>query len=76
MSRGPASVTVKARFPGIAPASKGAEGSGGLWPPEPAPLARRRPGYSLSGCTPAEPDSASPGISKLGCRSALSIRSV
>src|SRR5262249_30312505 len=22
---------------------------------------RRRPGYSLSGCTPAEPDSASPG---------------
>src|SRR5437879_12308332 len=27
-----------------------------------APLAHRRPGYSLSGCTPAEPDSASPGI--------------
>ncbi len=26
-----------------------------------APLAHRRPGYSLSGCTPAEPDSASPG---------------
>jgi hypothetical protein len=25
-----------------------------------APLAHRRPGYSLSGCTPAEPDSASP----------------
>src|SRR5262249_37470949 len=25
------------------------------------PLAHRRPGYSLSGCTPAEPDSASPG---------------
>src|SRR5262245_9601099 len=28
-----------------------------------APLAHRRPGYSLSGCTPAEPDSASPGNS-------------
>ena len=26
-----------------------------------APLAHRRPGYSLSGCVPAEPDSASPG---------------
>src|SRR5262249_19288880 len=26
-----------------------------------APLAHRRPGYSLSGCTPAGPDSASPG---------------
>src|SRR5215475_5512902 len=26
-----------------------------------APLAHRRPGYSSSGCTPAEPDSASPG---------------
>ena len=26
-----------------------------------APSAHRRPGYSLSGCTPAEPDSASPG---------------
>jgi hypothetical protein len=25
------------------------------------PWVRRRPGYSLSGCTPAEPDSASPG---------------
>src|ERR1043166_5057331 len=25
------------------------------------PLAHRRPGYSSSGCTPAEPDSASPG---------------
>src|SRR5215813_12543898 len=28
-----------------------------------APSAHRRPGYSLSGCTPAEPDSASPGNS-------------
>src|ERR1700736_4410390 len=26
-----------------------------------APSAHRRPGYSSSGCTPAEPDSASPG---------------
>ena len=26
-----------------------------------APLAHRRPGYSLSGCTPAEPDATSPG---------------
>src|ERR1043166_2914051 len=27
------------------------------------PSAHRRPGYSSSGCTPAEPDSASPGSS-------------
>ena len=26
-----------------------------------APLAHRRPGYSSPSCTPAEPDSASPG---------------
>ena len=26
-----------------------------------APLAHRRPGYSSSGCTPVEPDAASPG---------------
>src|SRR5438128_2562982 len=31
-------------------------------PRVPAPSAHRRPGYSLSGCTPAEPDSASPGV--------------
>src|SRR5580704_15126745 len=37
------------------------KGPGDLRSPEPAPLARRRPGYSSSGCTPAEPDSASPG---------------
>src|SRR5262249_35677360 len=30
-----------------------------------APSAHRRPGYSLSGCTPAEPDSASPGEDKV-----------
>src|SRR6516165_2782537 len=30
-----------------------------------APSAHRRPGYSLSGCTPAEPDSASPGADKV-----------
>src|SRR5665213_103129 len=28
-----------------------------------APLAHRRPGYSLSGCVPAEPDAASRGNS-------------
>jgi hypothetical protein len=55
------------RFQGMTPASKGGEGSGDLWPPEPAPLARRRPGYSSSGCTPAEPDSASPGITNVVC---------
>jgi hypothetical protein len=27
-----------------------------------APLAHRRPGYPLSGCVPAEPDSVSPGM--------------
>jgi hypothetical protein len=30
-----------------------------------APSAHRRPGYSSSGCTPAEPDSASPGAGSL-----------
>jgi len=30
-----------------------------------APSAHRRPGYSLSGCTPAEPDSASPGAGRI-----------
>ena len=30
-----------------------------------APSAHRRPGYSLSGCTPAEPDSASPGAGSI-----------
>jgi hypothetical protein len=67
---------MKVRFQGIAPASKGRRSSGGLRPPEPAPLARRRPGYSSSGCTPAEPDSASPGTTKLACRSYLSIMPV
>ena len=49
-----------------------AKGSGDELSPEPAPLARRRPGYSSSGCTPAEPDSASPGacsLGQLGCTS-------
>jgi hypothetical protein len=64
---------LKVRFPGMAPASKGRKSSGGFWPPEPAPLARRRPGYSSSGCTPAEPDSASPGTTKLACHCCLSI---
>jgi hypothetical protein len=30
-----------------------------------APLAHRRPGYPLSGCVPAEPDSVSPGDSNI-----------
>ena len=30
-----------------------------------APLAHRRPGYPLSGCVPAEPDSVSPGNIRL-----------
>jgi hypothetical protein len=37
-------------------------------PPAPAPLVRRRPGYSSSGCTPAEPDSASPGPGSIAQR--------
>ena len=48
------------------------KGPGGLTSPGPAPLARRRPGYSSSGCTPAEPNSASPGtgiLSGVGPRS-------
>jgi hypothetical protein len=68
---------VKVRFQGMTRASKGAKAkdaksSGGLWPPEPAPLARPRPGYSSSGCSPAEPDSASPGNTTLACLSSLS----
>src|SRR5215468_4546339 len=35
-------------------------------PASDTPLVRRRPGYSLSGCTPAEPDSASPGLVVIG----------
>jgi hypothetical protein len=34
-----------------------------------APSAHRRPGYPLSGCVPAEPDSVSPGIHTLAARS-------
>ena len=30
-----------------------------------APSAHRRPGYPLSGCVPAEPDSVSPGSVRL-----------
>ncbi|MBT9137283.1 MAG: hypothetical protein DDT34_02371 [Firmicutes bacterium] len=37
-----------------------------LWRPR-TPLARRRPGYSLSGCVPAEPDSASPSALIISC---------
>src|SRR5215472_6463794 len=47
----------------MAPVSDGGEG-----PPAhlrgargPVPSAHRRPGYPLSGCVPAEPDSVSPG---------------
>src|SRR5439155_27280131 len=38
------------------------------------PLAHRRPGYSLSGCTPAEPDSASPGNSNYSDEQAIAGR--
>jgi len=42
---------------------KGKSNAGGLVgpPASDTPLVRRRPGYSSPGCTPAEPDSASPG---------------
>src|SRR5713101_7882247 len=30
-----------------------------------APSAHRRPGYPLSGCVPAEPDSVSPGLGRV-----------
>jgi hypothetical protein len=33
-----------------------------------APLAHRRPGYPLSGCVPAEPDSVSPGDVSIAIR--------
>ena len=39
---------------------------------------RRRPGYSSSGCTPAEPDSASPGKTSLPreCRASKEIKRI
>ena len=56
-------------FQGIAPVSDG--GLKNPWQDDTrqgdAPSAHRRPGYSSSGCTPAEPDSASPGDSSLSC---------
>jgi hypothetical protein len=55
------------RFQGMTPVSDGdSKTPGGLIPQGPdAPSAHRRPGYSLSGCTPAEPDSASPGAKSI-----------
>ena len=51
-------------FSGIAPVSNGKKDAApedvSVQGPD-APLAHRRPGYSSSGCTPAEPDFASPG---------------
>ena len=55
------------RFQGMTPVSDGdKKTSGGLIPQRSdAPSAHRRPGYSLSGCTPAQPDSASPGAGSI-----------
>lgn len=49
---------------GVRWCGKKAAPKGNLSGPD-APSAHRRPGYSLSGCTPAEPDSASPGRGSL-----------
>jgi len=58
-------------FSGIAPVSNGKKDAApedvSVQGPD-APLAHRRPGYSSSGCTPAEPDSASPGNGILSWR--------
>ena len=55
------------RFQGMTPVSDGDKKD--LWRFIPqrsdAPSAHRRPGYSLSGCTPAEPDSAAPGAGRI-----------
>jgi hypothetical protein len=48
-------------FGGIAPTSKSSAPRGSTQEGHEAPLARRRPGYSSAGCSPAEPASASPG---------------
>ena len=49
-------------FQGMAPVTDGARKIPGRKTCQgDAASAHRRPGYSLSGCTPAEPDSASPG---------------
>ena len=57
----PAALTVG--FQGMAPVSDGGTKNPGRIETRQgdAPSAHRRPGYSSSGCTPAEPDSASPG---------------
>jgi putative transposase len=52
--------SVSCVFRGIAPASAG-EGEKSPWAQGEAPAARRRPGYPLVGCSPAEPTSVSPG---------------
>ena len=52
------------RFQGMNSGDQRKKAPAGLRLRSPAPLVRRRPGYSSSGCTPAEPNSASPGRSK------------
>ena len=53
-------------FQGITPVSDGEKKDPWRFDPRgDAPSAHRRPGYSLSGCTPAEPDSASPGTGSI-----------
>ena len=54
---------------GMAPASNGGKSAPGRnGPGADAPLARRRPGYPLVGCAPAEPTSVSPGGRRLPAR--------
>jgi len=57
-------------FGGMALASEGREKKSprGGWPRGGAPSARRRPGYPLVGCTPAEPTSVWPGMFKVSRR--------
>jgi hypothetical protein len=67
LGRGQADVKAKARFRGMNSGVQWVDkqqtpdhqrGRGSFWD---APLAHRRPGYPSSGCSPAEPDSVSPG---------------
>ena len=53
------------RFPGMNSGDQREKAPANLRLRGPAPWVRRRPGYSSSGCTPAEPDSASPGTASI-----------
>jgi hypothetical protein len=67
--RSAALVKIEYVLKGMAPASDGGENAPGQESPEAdAPSARRRPGYPLVGCSPAEPTAVSPGGRRVSSR--------